>query len=142
MTGAADFVERTVTVEELRSLAHSVGWDDHYDWTTIGLSLGGSLHGIVASVDGHVAGAGRLVGDGARYFYVQDVIVDPVHSEEGIATEIVERLLEWVRRTAPSAAFVGLFASDEARSVYEALDFSSDGEMLGMRREIRVRRED
>lgn len=142
MTNTPDFVKRVPTVAELRTLAHSVGWDEHYDWDTIGRSLDGSLQGVVATVDGRIAGTGRLVGDGARYFYVQDVIVDPAHSEQGIATEIVERLLEWVRRTAPSAAFVGLFASNEARSVYEALDFSSDGEMVGMHREIEVRRAD
>jgi GNAT superfamily N-acetyltransferase len=134
------FADRVATVDELRTLAHSVEWDDHYEWETVGRSLSGSLHGVVATVDGHVAGMGRLVGDGARYFYVQDVIVDPAHSEEGIATQIVERLLEWIGRTAASTAFVGLFASDEARSVYESLGFVADGEMTGMHREVDVRR--
>ena len=133
---AADFVERVATVDELRALAHAVEWDDHYDWHTIGRSLAGSLHGVVAIIDGGVVGMGRLVGDGVHYFYVQDVIVDPAHSDEGIATEIVSRLLEWIERTAPSAAFVGLFASDEARSVYETLGFSHDDEMTGMHRVV------
>jgi GNAT superfamily N-acetyltransferase len=124
------------TVDELHTLARSVEWEDHYDWPTVGQSLDGSLHGIVAVVDGRVAGMGRLVGDGARYFYVQDVIVHPAHSDEGIATEIVARLLEWIRQTAPSRAFVGLFASDDARSVYETLEFSAGGDMTGMHREI------
>ena len=132
MTAAAEFADRVATLEELRALAHSVDWDDHYDWPTIDRSLTASVHGVVATVDGHVVGMGRLVGDGAHYFYVQDVIVDPAHSDEGIATQIVERLLAWVERTAPSDAFVGLFASDEARSVYETLGFTADDGMTGM----------
>jgi GNAT superfamily N-acetyltransferase len=138
MTAAAEFVDRVATVDELRALAHSVEWDDHYDWPTIGRSLSGSVHGVVATVDGRVVGMGRLVGDGAHYFYVQDVLVDPAHSDEGIATEIVSRLLARVEEAAPSTAFVGLFASDEARSVYETLGFSADDEMTGMHRSVEV----
>jgi GNAT superfamily N-acetyltransferase len=130
------FDERVATTTEFRQLAESVDWGDHYDWDTIGLSLERSLHGVVATVDGRTAGMGRLVGDGARYFYVQDVIVDPIHSDEGIATQIVTRLLDWVEATAPSEAFVGLFASDEARSVYETLGFTADDDMTGMHRAV------
>ncbi len=102
------FEDRVPTVDEQRAVAEAVGWLDHFDWETIGGSLERSLHGVVALQDGAPDGVGRLVGDGVRYCYVQDVMVDPAASDQGIATTIVERLLEWVRAAAPAEAVVGL----------------------------------
>lgn len=132
------FEDRVPTVAEQRTVAEAVGWLDHFDWATIGGSLERSLHGVVALVDGAPVGVGRLVGDGVRYCYVQDVMVDPAASEQGVATRIVERLLAWVREAAPAEAVVGLFASPEAVSVYEGLGFrAADGDPLGMTLSVR-----
>lgn len=132
------FEDRVPTVEEQRAVAEAVGWLDHFDWETIGGSLERSLHGVVARVDGATVGVGRLVGDGVRYCYVQDVMVDPAASDQGIATQIVERLLDWVRAAAPAEAAVGLFASPEAVSVYEGLGFRvADGDPQGMTLTVR-----
>lgn len=127
------FADRVPTVDEQRDLALAVGWGDHFDWASIGASLVGSLHGVVALAGEEVVGVGRLVGDGVRYFYVQDVMVRPEASDEGIASRIVERLLVWVRRQAPADAVVGLFASPAAVGVYEGLGFTAaDSDPLGM----------
>lgn len=127
------FADRVPTVDEQRAVATSVGWGEHFDWASIGASLVGSLHGVVALDGDEVVGVGRLVGDGVRYFYVQDVMVRPEASDEGIASRIVERLLEWARSQAPADAVVGLFASPEAVGVYEGLGFAAaDGDPLGM----------
>lgn len=131
-------VERVPTVAELRSLARAVGWDDHYDWNTMQSALDGSLHGAVAVYDGLVVGAGRLVGDGSRYFYVQDVIVHPDASDDGLATRLVDRLLTWVRLTAGSSAIVGLFSSPDAVGVYSSLGFIPASEdPVGMTQHLR-----
>lgn len=132
------FEERVPTVDEQRAVAAAVGWLDHFDWETIGGSLERSLHGVVAVQDGAPVGVGRLVGDGVRYCYVQDVMVDPAAAEQGIATRIVELLLDWVRAAAPAEAVVGLFASPEAVSVYEGLGFRcADGDPQGMTLTVR-----
>lgn len=132
------FEDRVPSVEEQRAVAEAVGWLDHFNWETIGGSLERSLHGVVAMQDGAAVGVGRLVGDGVRYCYVQDVMVDPAASDQGIATSIVERLLDWVRAAAPAEAVVGLFASPEAVSVYEGLGFqAADGDPLGMTLSVR-----
>src|SRR3954465_1111744 len=133
---ATSIEERPPTAEELRALAESVGWTDHYDWDTVGGALANSLHGVVAVDGARVVGCARVVGDGARYFYVQDVLVDPEWEGDGIATTLVETLLEWIRTTAPAEAFVGLFSSPEARGVYEGLGFSVPDDMTGMSRTI------
>src|SRR4051812_34685560 len=133
---AITFEQRPPTATELGTLAEAVGWTDHYDWDTIGGALANSLHGVVALDRARVVGCARLVGDGVRYFYVQDVLVDPEREGDGIATTLVEMLLEWVHSTAPAVAFVGLYSSPEARGVYEGLGFAAPEDMTGMVRTI------
>lgn len=112
----------------------AVGWEDHIDDETLERSLGGSLRGAVATADGTAVGMARLVGDGAHYFYVQDVVVHPDHAESGLGSDLTQRLLDWVTRTAGQGAFVGLFASPEAEGLYESLGFDTS-DMTGMHRE-------
>ena len=60
-------------------------------------------------------------------------MVRPEASEQGIASRLVARLLEWVRDTAPSEAVVGLFASPQAIDLYAELGFTAaDEDPLGM----------
>ena len=137
-TGPGDYelVERMPTVGEHRALAEAVGWDDHFDWSTVPASLAGSLHGVVAVArTGEAVAMGRLVGDGVHYFYVQDVVVHPDHESAGLGSSIVERLLTWVSYRADSQAFVGLFASEEAVGLYRDLGFETT-DMTGMHRSI------
>ena len=124
---------RLPTVEEHSALAASVGWSDHFDQASIGASLAGSTHGVVAVADGRAVGMARLVGDGVHYFYVQDVIVHPDHAEAGLGSQLVGHLLDWVAATAPSEAFVGLFASPEAVDLYSEFRFVTT-DMTGMHR--------
>lgn len=128
-----EFQTRVADPDEHRALARAVGWDDHFDWGTIPGSLDRSLTGIVVVREGAAVGMGRVVGDGERYFYLQDVIVHPDHTDEGLGSEIVARLLAWIAEHTPAEAFVGLFASEEAVSLYENAGFSTEG-MTGMHR--------
>jgi GNAT superfamily N-acetyltransferase len=127
---------RLPTPEEHRSLATAVGWADHFDWTTLPQSLAGSLTGVVVLSDGAAVAMGRLVGDGAHYFYVQDLIVHPEHREEGLGTLVLEELIAWVERTSPSDAFVGLFSSPEGETLYAEHGFGTE-DMTGMHRTVR-----
>jgi GNAT superfamily N-acetyltransferase len=130
-----DTEHRLPTAEEHRALATSVGWDDHFDWATLPQSLAGSLTGVVVLRAGAPVAMGRLVGDGAHYFYVQDVIVHPDHREEGLGTLVLEELLDWIAQTAPSDAFVGLFSSPEAETLYAEHGFDTR-DMTGMHRTV------
>ena len=127
---------RSPTLDEFRTLASSVGWLDHFDWSTMQGSLDGSLFSVVATEEGHVVGTGRVVGDGVRYFYLQDVMVSPAHAENGIATQLVGELLAWILVNAAPKAFIGLFSSPDAEGVYEQHGFSAADDMTGMRRLI------
>ena len=135
-TPEIDFVDRVVTLPEFRRLASTVDWDDHYDWTTMDAALAGSLRGAVAVAGSKVVGSARLVGDGLRYCYVQDVLVDPEFSDQGIASTLVERLLAWIASQGSAEVFVGLFSSPEAEGVYESLGFARPDDMTGMHRMV------
>ena len=125
----AEIEQRTPTVDEFRAIAEGVGWVDHFDWDVMAESLDASLFAVVALHDGRVIGTARLVGDGVRYFYVQDVMVDPAHEGEGIATQLTEALVAFARQR--PKAFIGLFASPEAVGVYDDLGFTT-ADMTGM----------
>jgi GNAT superfamily N-acetyltransferase len=125
--------DRLPTADEHRALMAAVGWQDHIDDDVIGASLDGSLRGAVATLDGTAVGMARLVGDGAHYFYVQDVVVHPDHADSGLGSQLTQRLLDWVDATTHNA-FIGLFASPEAEGLYESLGFVTK-DMKGMHRD-------
>ncbi|EEL99965.1 Ribosomal-protein-alanine acetyltransferase [Bacillus mycoides] len=78
-------------------------------------------------------GMGRIVGDGAIYFYIQDIVVHPDYQKNGIGKEIMHILVEYLNQNAPDKAFVGLFASQGKESFYEKYDFKDySPNMTGM----------
>lgn len=131
MTDGIAIEDRVATTGEHRAIAESVGWAEAFDWQTLPLSLDGSLSGVVAVADGQVVGMGRLVGDGAKYFYIQDVAVIPQYQGHGVGKAIIDRLLVHVAQSAPSTAFVGLFSTEQAKEVYSSRAFAA-GDMAGM----------
>ncbi len=134
MTGR--ILDRVATPEEHATLAAAVGWQSHFDDHLRAASLAASLAGVVFQDDtGTVVGMARAVGDGLQYAYIQDVIVHPDHEGEGVATALVERLVELLRPLPGAEIFIGLFASEEAVGVYESLGFGAEG-ALGMHRSL------
>ncbi|MGK0715848.1 GNAT family N-acetyltransferase [Leucobacter sp. W1153] len=136
MTPTHGVVDRVATPTEHARLAASVGWQSHFDDHLRTASLSASLAGVVFidEIDGAV-GMARAVGDGWQYAYIQDVIVHPDYEGQGIATKLVERLVELLRPQGKAELFLGLFASEEAVSVYESLGFQSTG-AIGMHQRI------
>jgi GNAT superfamily N-acetyltransferase len=124
---------RVATPAEHRRLAEAVGWDGAFDWPTMPPALDASLFGVVAVAGDDVVGMGRLVGDGVKYFYVQDVAVEPAWQGRGIGQAIVDALLGWIAEVAPATAFVGLFATEEAMPLYRRNGFGTEG-LTGMAR--------
>lgn len=124
---------RVATPAEHRRLAEAVGWGDGFDWSSLPASLDASLFGVVALAGDEIVGMGRLVGDGVKYFYVQDVAVDPAWQGRGVGQAIVEALLAWVGEAAPATAFVGLFATETAMPLYRRNGFGTEG-LKGMAR--------
>ena len=122
---------RVPTAQEHRELAESVGWGAAFPWESMAASLGGSICGVVAHDADELIGMGRVVGDGAFYFYVQDVAVRPERQHRGLGRAIMADLIAQIRDAAPGRCFVGLFATREAEPLYRSLGLTP-GDLLGM----------
>lgn len=58
----------------------------------------GSLFTVVAFDDGQPVGMGRIVGDGAVICYIQDLIVIPDYQGSGVGQQIMECLIDYVKK--------------------------------------------
>lgn len=131
-SGRVVLVERVPTATEYRQLCESVGWGQVMNFEAAVEALPRSLHAVVACRNGAAIGMGRIVGDGAIFFYIQDVAVDPRLQGQGIGRRILEALVGWVHTHAPKKAFLGLFAASGTQSFYERFGFASHSGMVGM----------
>lgn len=127
-----EIIERLPTVLEHQTLWEAVGWGSvNIEMTE--RSIANSVYGVVAVHDKNIIGMGRIVGDGAMYFYIQDVAVLPDHQGKGIGEQIIEKLLEYIRGHCSEGAFVGLFASHGKDKFYERFGFKDHSPgMTGM----------
>jgi GNAT superfamily N-acetyltransferase len=132
MTSAYQLVERIPTLQEYRQLCTAVGWGAVMNFEAAVTALPNSLYGVVVMHQEQVAGMGRIVGDGAIYYYLQDIAVLPEHQGQGIGRMILEQLVSFVRNNAPEKAFFGLFAAQGTSSFYQEFGFRAWPEMTGM----------
>ena len=58
-------------------------------------ALAGGLLNVSATYEGQLVGMGRLVGDGAMYWYLQEIIILPEYQKQGIGTKIVNHLVDY-----------------------------------------------
>lgn len=121
------------TLEEYKYLCELVGWTEHMNFEAAETSLKNSIFGVTVKDQDQVIGMGRIVGDGAIYFYIQDLVVHPDYQKSGIGKEMMNMLTEYLNQNAPDKAFVGLFASQGKGPFYEKYDFKDySPNMTGM----------
>lgn len=101
-------------------------------------ALANGLFNVSAIYHGQVVGMGRLVGDGAMYWYLQEIIVLPEYQGKGIGKRIVNRLLEHIKSTAiPGTKIeVGLTSVKGKEPFYEKMGFSCGSS--GMKKWIEI----
>jgi GNAT superfamily N-acetyltransferase len=118
------YYENQVTAEELQYLQESVGFGKA-NLVQADKAIKNSLYLVSAKVDGKIAGMGRVIGDGARIFYLQDVYIAPDYQRIGIGTEIMTRLLTYIKENAIKNAHttIGLMAAKGKENFYQKLGF-------------------
>jgi GNAT superfamily N-acetyltransferase len=124
-----EIIDRLPTPEEYWALLDAVGWA-HSD--RVGKALSGARFGVVAVEGGGVVGMGMVLGDGAGFAYLKDIIVRPEWQCRGIGTRIVESLLTIIRRLAPDGMLVTLFTGQHLAEFYERFGFSGPEKLYGM----------
>lgn len=118
---------RNPSVAEYQSLRNSTGWAGLSD-EVVEKGMQGSLFSVCFLVGGKIAGAGRIVGDGAIYFYIQDVIVLPEYQKTGLGHMIMEELEEWLHENTFQHSFIGLMAAEGVKGFYTSFGYSERGD--------------
>lgn len=127
-------IDNNLKAEDFLRLKVATGFRDR-PIALVEKALENSLFDVTAVVGDEVVGMGRLVGDGAMYWYLQEIIVLPEYQNKGIGTAIVNRLLDYVSdHTHPGDfASVGLTAAEGKDGFYERFGFTKS---LGMTKYI------
>lgn len=127
--------DNELTAEDFIRLKVATGFMDR-PIEQVEKALRNGLFNVSAICDGKVIGMGRLVGDGAMYWYLQEIIVLPEYQGKGIGKCIVNRLIEHIKASAipGTQVSVGLTAVKGKEPFYEKLGFtlSSSGMYQGI----------
>lgn len=119
------------SAEEFVNLRVKLGWGK----TDVGLarvSLGNSLFHIVVRNETRLVGMGRVIGDGAMFYYIQDVAVEPIHQNQGIGNTIMVEIERYLKSIAITGSTIGLFAAKGKEGFYSRYGYSErSGDPLG-----------
>lgn len=88
-------------------------------------ALQNGLMNVSAIYNGELVGMGRLVGDGAMYWYLQEIIILPQFQRKGIGTLIVNHLVDYVRENSVTGNFttIGGVSAKGKEPFYEKMGF-------------------
>lgn len=105
------------SIEEFLNLRSKIGWGE-LDFNLAKISLNNSLFHVIVRDEFQLIGMARVVGDGAMYFYIQDVIVEPNHQNSGIGSALMEQIENYLLVAAKKGSTIGLLASKGKEAFY------------------------
>lgn len=111
-------------VSAYAALRAAAGWTE-LTFAQMTAGLANALYSITASDGDAVIGCARVVGDGAIYFYIQDVIVLPPYQGRGIGAHIMDEIFSWLHAVAAPGAFVALMAAEGVAEFYQRYGFQA-----------------
>lgn len=88
-------------------------------------ALQNGLLNVSAIYHGELVGMGRLVGDGAMYWYLQEIIVLPEFQRKGIGTMIVNHLIDYAKANSITGKFttIGGVSAKGKEPFYQKMGF-------------------
>lgn len=84
--------------ETMQGLFLKEQWNDFFDLEEVALHLRTALHVVTAWRGDELVGYGRLDGDGRIWVEISDVLVKSEYQGQGIGTEIVRRLVDYIKK--------------------------------------------
>lgn len=114
---------RPILVSEYQKLRNTTDWHPIKD-ERVAKALHQDLFSVVVVFDAQVVGMGRVIGDGAIYYYIQDIIIHPNHREQGLGKLIMQRIEAFFSNTIENYAFIGLMAAEGTEAFYTSFGYS------------------
>ena len=121
-SGEYAVVDRLPTPDEFVGLREAAGMSAR-SREGVERGLPNSLFGVVVCHEptGDTVGMGRVVGDSGTLYQICDVAVHPDHQRRGLGSRVMEAILSYLEREAPSRAYVDLIA--DVDGFYERFGF-------------------
>ncbi|CAM2945761.1 N-acetyltransferase [Pseudoalteromonas atlantica] len=118
--------------DEFANLRTQVKWQNPDD-KTLKASIENSLFWVTVYDTDNLIGTGRVVGDGAMYFYIQDVIVAPSYQKQGIGHLVMTHIENYLSNTCSNSATIALLSANGKESFYTQYGYvKRDGDGLGL----------
>ena len=128
---------RKIKSSEYQVLRKSANWSS-FDLETVERALENDLFSVCVMDQDKTIGIGRVIGDGAIYYYIQDVIVLPEYQKRGVGNMIMERIEAYLNQHASTNTFIGLMAAKGAGDFYKRYSYRErSGDSPGMFRVIK-----
>lgn len=105
------------SIEAFSLLRSKIGWGE-IDVNLVQTSLKNSLFHVTIYDKSQLIGMGRVVGDGAMYFYIQDVIVEPNYQQMGIGSVVMNHIESYLAVSAKKGSTIGLLAAKGKEAFY------------------------
>ena len=117
-------IERLPTPGEFEELVKAVGRDVPFKEQAVTI-LKAPLFAAVAeeTTTNKIIGCVLLLGDGASFYYVKDMIVHPEFQSKHIGTALMKTIDAWLEKNAPAHALVGLYTGESLAPFYQQFGF-------------------
>ncbi len=114
--------ERSIHPEDYLQIRATTSWRS-FDRQVVEKALANDLYAVSVYHQDRLVGIGRVIGDGAIYFYIQDIIVIPGYQSRGVGTFIMEQIERFLKTAAPQHAFIGLMAAEGVLRFYQKFGY-------------------
>lgn len=121
------YTDNDIEPSEYNAIRKSVGWQT-IPSDQLAKAIINGQYTVSARLDNKAVAAGRLVGDGCMYWYLQDVVVSPWLQGHGVGKAVVEHLLAYAKENSlpGSTIYIGLTSAEGREPFYEKLGFQKN----------------
>lgn len=119
-------------IQEYIKLREKVGWGN-IPANLAQTALDNSLFHVTVRISHKLVGMARIIGDGAMFFYIQDLIVEPELQNNGIGDLLMQNIESYLSQVTRSGATIGLFSAKGKEVFYSRYGFEMrTGSDLGL----------
>ncbi len=127
-------IARPPSIKDFNTLMDAVGWVPN-EGKEIKRQLKSTCFAVVAQdkPTKAIIGCALLMGDGASFYYVKDVMVHPRWQHQRIGTAMMDSIMQWAEKNVPDKSTIGLFTGEQLAGFYKQFGFQ---QACGMYKQI------